>query len=128
MPKYTLTAASTGAVEKRLDDLWKRLRTDKGLRQDLLEAGLDPADIPRGRRQDFIVVKSTRHGLFEHGSDILVTLAPWAVAITPAVKRAVTDIWKIFLPRLEGYLGPAKSPKAPSRAKRKTSKKKPAAR
>jgi hypothetical protein len=127
MPKYTLTADSTEAVEKKLDDLWKKLRTNKGLLQDLSEAGLEPADIPRGRRQDFIVIKSTHQGVFEHGSDILVTLAPWAVAVTPAVKRAVTDIWKrIMLPRLEGYLGPPKSPKAPRPAKRKTSKKRPA--
>jgi hypothetical protein len=103
MPSYKLKVDSS-AVEKRLDDIWSKLRVDKGLIRDLAAAGYSPADVPTGKRSDLIVVKPKQQGLFEVGNDVVVAL----VAVAPAAKRVLTDVWaKILLPRLVNYLGPA---------------------
>jgi hypothetical protein len=108
MPSYKLKADSS-AVERRLDDIWSKLRVDKGLIGDLAAAGYSPADIPAGKRSDLIVVKPKQQGLFEVGNDVVVAL----VAVAPAAKRVLTDIWaKILLPRLVNYLGPSPKPRS----------------
>ena len=117
MPTYKLKADSS-AVDRRLDAIWSKLRVDKGLIGDLAAAGYSPADIPAGKRSDLIVVKPKQQGLFEVGNDVVVAL----VAIAPAAKRVLTDIWaKILLPRLVNYLGPAPKPRSKPEKKRDVS-------
>jgi hypothetical protein len=106
MPTYRLKAGSIRTVEGKLDDIWAKLRTNKGLIRDLAAAGYSQADIPAGQRSNLITIEAKRQGLFEIGNDVVIALAPY-VALAPTAKVVLTDIWrKIVLPRLVTYLGP----------------------
>jgi hypothetical protein len=121
--RYRLRGVSLQSVLEEVDRLWDRLRSDRGLRADSKDAGIDVSVLPDVPRARAIKIRTEGHGI--DGSMVLdVSFA----SVISGAHIFAYDLWKqVLLPRLKSKFGKdalnsEASKKDATKSRKKTSK------